>query len=347
MVREEYKVNIIGQYVTHKSFGIGKIIGYANNLIAVSFPIGEKKFILPDAFGTFLYATDSSFSEYIEVMKSDKEKSYLEEKEKKLEELKSTAINKSKTYSNSYKKPFQANIAFKCNYCDGGKSDKQVGFQGVCSDEVIHNNIAIDKRTWCSSDDSTCLDYFNGDISREELDELCDEDGFVCYESQMLRDWRALAGIVQNGDRKGERMKLHQIERNSLCILTTRNPRSKESDRYIFAVFLIDDIYEGDSENEGYVSSSSKYRLKLSPNEAQKMLLWNYHANQKKPEKATWSSGLHRYFNDDIAVQILSDIVELKRGTTDFELAEEFLNHLCEINGITEIKEPYGALRRS
>ncbi|VDN47260.1 conserved protein of unknown function [Petrocella atlantisensis] len=339
-------MDIKGQEVTHKIFGQGTIIEFNKSTITVSFSVGEKKFKIPEAFGPFLQAIDDGFSLYVKSLKKEIENIEAIEKEIKIKEADIKRNNEIKEKPKGYKKLARANIAFKCNFCDGGKSDKQVGFDGVCSDSIIHNNIEVEHRTWCSSENSACLDYYKGEISREELDAKCNDGGFVCYESQMLREWKALAGIVQNGDRKGEPMKLHQVQNNSLCVLTTRNPETTERERFIFAVFLVDDTYEGDNMDEGYVSTTSKYKLKLSPVEAEKMLFWNYHFNGSKPEMPVWSSGLHRYFQDNVAVQILNDIVELKKGTSDYELAKDFLNHLCKINSITEIDKPNGALKR-
>lgn len=340
------EMNILGQIVTHKVYGRGSVIENDKSLIVVSFSAGEKKFMFPEAFGSFLLADDESFSVYVETLKKEKEQVEAEAKARESEEIviKQAAVKKETSTRN--KKLSRANVAFKCNFCDGGKSDRQVGFEGVCSDSIISNNIAVEHRTWCGSEDSPCSDYYNGKITREELDAKCKDDGFVCYESQMLRDWKALAGIVQNGDRKGEPMKLQQVQNNSLCVLTTRNPGSTENERYIFAVFLVDETYEGDNRAEGYVSTSSKFKLKLSPNEARKMLFWNYHCNSNNPGIPAWNSGLHRYFQDDVAAQILHDIVEVKNGTPDHALAEEFLNHFCKINGITDIDRPNGALKR-
>jgi hypothetical protein len=185
-------------------------------------------------------------------------------------------------------------------------------------------------------------------MTRDELDSICKDDGFVCYESQMLREWKAMAGIVQHGENKGKPMKLNQVQTNSLCVLTIRDPQSKEKDRYIFAVFLVDDTYEGDGREEGYVSTKSEYKIKLTPTEARSLLFWNYHANDNQPEVAVWSSGLHRYFGDDQAVQILRDIAKIKRGTEEEELSERFLQHFCRINGvdISTIKGLSGALKK-
>lgn len=126
-------------------------------------------------------------------------------------------------------------------------------------------------------------------------------------------------------------MKLNQVQNNSLCVLTTRDPNSIESERYIFGVFLVGKNYKGGNESEGFVMAKSKYRIELSPKEAHKMLFWNYHSNNNDPNVAVWSSGLHRYFKDDEAIQILSDIAKLKQNTKEQELANDFLNYFGSI----------------
>lgn len=252
------------------------------------------------------------------------------------------------------------NIAFKCNYCDGGKSEQQIGYDGACSDEVIHHNIVIKHRVWCEydgSDDagtdrSPCRAYFNGEISRQELDNICSSDGYVCHESQMLRDWRAFAGFVRHGKNAGQPIKIKtNVPPNSLCVLTTRDldKSAKERERYIFAVFLVDESYGGDDDIDGYVSTTSEYKIKLSPEEAHELLYWNYYKNLNKPDSVKWGSGLYRYLDDIQAAQILQDIAQVKNGTADETLAKEFFAHFCQINNIQsdEIPKAQGALRLS
>lgn len=250
------------------------------------------------------------------------------------------------------KKQMRANIAFKCNYCDGGSTENSIGFKGVCSDDIIHNNIYVDKRTWCSSEDCPCLQYISGNITRFELEEYMHgdvESGYVCYESQMLRNWRAFAGIVQTGERKGMPMKLNQVQRNSLAVLTTRLPYTNEQSRFIFAVFLVDESYEGDERDAGYVGTNSKYKISLSLEEAQQLFFWDYHANQNQASIPAWNSGLHRYFDDIQATQILKDIVSLKKGSADEEICKEFLEYFCTVNNVelNDVPLPNGALKRS
>ena len=121
-----------------------------------------------------------------------------------------------------------------------------------------------------------------------------------------------------------------------MAVLTTREPGKLEHDRLIFGIFLVDETYEGDYYNEGYVSTQSKYKISLSINEARKIKFWNYYANVNSPEKISWGQGLYRYLSDIQAASILNDIYEIKKGTKDEVLSKEFLNEFCRINNISD-----------
>lgn len=337
-------MNIVGHKVTHKSLGNGTVVNQTDEYICVLFSGGEKKFQYPDIFEYFLTLEDQVLQEkIIEEINRLKQEKAAHMKEKILPVKAQTTSTKRKKA-----RELRPNIAFKCNYCDGGKSPFSIGFNGVCSDSVIRYNICTEHRTWCSSKDSPCSEYLYGKRTRAELDAEVKNGGFVCYESQMLRDWQAMAGIVQHGERKGQPMRLRHVQPNSLCILTTREPGATEAERMIFAVFLIGKTYDGDDYDEGFVSAQSKFKLALSPNEARKMQFWRYHANENKSEKESWSSGLHRYLTDKQAVQILRDIVKLKKGTRDEKLSLEFLTMFCENVGldVEKVGAPDGVLER-
>lgn len=240
------------------------------------------------------------------------------------------------------------NIVFKCNYCDGGSSQKHIGYMGACSYDTIRYNIEVAKHSWCSDPECPCNQYYYGELDGHALDELCVDGGFTCYESKMLKEWTASAGTYLTKDRKMEPKKIRNVQVNSLAVLTTRMPYAQEEERFIFGVFLVDDADEGNNVNEGFVRSDSQYRIELSPEEAKQLLFWNYHANDTKPERAVWGQGLYRYTNNIEATQILRDIVMVKKDPREKKFAEEFLAHFCAIKKINlaEISEPNGALKR-
>lgn len=334
-------MNLTGQLVVHKAFGEGKVIDHTGAYLSVLFGEGEKRFIYPDSFQTFLRAKDEPLHAAIQhelaeaqaqkqSLQREKETAALLEREKAAEKRLVHAKPKERAYP-------RANIAFKCNYCNGGKSSERIGFHGVCSEAVIRYNIKEKNHVWCSSPDSPCRQYYDGIItSYSELENMLNEAGqsYVCYESAMLRDWRAFAGVAQTGEHKGRPMKLKQVQINSLAVLTTRLPNEPEENRLIFAVFLVDDTYEGDAREEGYVSTSSRYKIEMTPSEAQKLKFWNYYSCPNAPEVIKFGSGLHRYLSDEQAAQILRDIAALKKRTAQESLAREFLDYFGRVNGI-------------
>ena len=338
--------NIIGKKVEHELWGTGTIISQENSGISVQFDDDEKRFAYPDAFRQFLTTQDAELQQ--QVQHDMREKQEQEDKRKVIWAV-DTAVHIPSKTKGKVKKVERANIAFKCNYCDGGATPDSIGFNGICSDESIKYNIEKAKHVWCSNPDGACRQYRDRKISRNELCDRLKDGGSVCYESTMLRDWKASAGLVQAGIDRGKPMRLLKVQANSLAILTTREPYDTDDKRFIFAVFLVDESFEGDARDEGYVTTNSNWKIALTPHEAHKMLFWNYYANENAPENIKFGSGLHRYISDEQAVQILKDIIEIKKEPSEKRFAQEFLQHFCTINGIAanDVPSPNGALLRS
>ncbi len=354
-------MELCGEAVNHKSFGRGKIVDFSNSYITVLFEESkeEKKFAYPVAFGAFLKLENESFIKQIEedkhaIAQREAEDKRIKEERAKLYTATESQNNRlKKTKNSAVKSSDKNNIAFKCNYCDGGSSKKVVGYRGVCSDDTIKHNINIAKHVWCSQPENMCNKYLKGEISREEVCGFYEAtksefSKSVCYESQMLEIWIAGAGVTQNGDEKGKPMSLRNAKANSLALLTTKLPNAEDKDRFIFAVFLIDENHEGDNRDEGYVGANPKYRMYLSLDEAKEVKFWDYYFNPNKPEKIVFGSGLHRYLTDIQSAQVLKRICELKRGTSEEEFSKEFFEHYCRIKGldVTGIPIPDGALQR-
>jgi len=343
-------MKIVGASVTHKTFGTGTVIEHSDTRVTIDFNGQLKPFPYPGAFDGFLSACDSELQSSItDLIHEQKEKERLE---KEAAQRREEALKlKRQTVGSIRAKnpPKRMNIAIKCTYCDGGRSKDVVGFSGICSKANMVYNVKTAKRTWCSDPtDSRCRKYLDGEMTRAELEYEYRNEG-LCYESYMLEQWRAYAGRVQKeGERKGKPMKMKGVQRGSLCILTTRLPDDTgEGDRFIFGVFLIDEYFEGDERDEGYVSADQFYRLSLTPDEAKQMLYWWYHKNGNASEKPKWSQGLHRHINNEESALILRDIAVIKQDTEDAELAQEFYEHFCTINGTNPAELPeeaYGAL---
>ena len=354
-------MDMCGQVVTHKVFGKGKIIEFANNYVIVLFDgsKAEKKFTYPSSFGTFLKMENKDIIIQIDKDKDEiaseeaESKRIIEEQAKVEVEVKAKGKGGRRVKKASSKTSDRNNIAFKCNFCDGGSSEESVGFKGVCSDETIKYNINVGKHIWCSKKENMCYKYLKGEVSREDICAFYDttkaEFGkSVCYESQMLGIWKAGVGITQGSEEKGKPAALRNVKANSLAVLTTKFPHAEDEERFIFAIYLIEASYEGDSKDAGYVGANPKYRMQFSPEEARQLKFWDYYFNPQKPEKIFLRVGQHRYLTDAQSAQILKKVCEIKKGTPEEDLSKEFLGFFCRIKklNIDNISVPNGALKR-
>ena len=345
-------MDFTGKKVVHKTWGEGTVSFHKHPYLKVQFGNETKNLLFPDAFREAMVFASGEDQMQVRQMIAEHEWENLKKVASWTSKVpdKPVATNRKAAVSapKAPKKIDRPNIVFKCNFCDGGSSKYHIGYMGACSDKQIRYNVQVAHHSWCSDPTCPCTQYLNGEIDGYQLDEMCRNGGFVCYESQMLREWTAFAGYVLKGDRKEEPKKIRNVQINSLAVLTTRKPEMPEEDRFIFGVFLVDDADEGNNLSEGFVKSNSQYRIELTPAEAVQLKFWNYHANDNSPEKAAWSQGLYRYTTDAEAVQILRDIVGIKRVPAERKFAEEFLVHFCKMKGINpaEVPEPRGALKR-
>ncbi|NLJ76709.1 MAG: hypothetical protein GX325_05560 [Peptococcaceae bacterium] len=97
---------------------------------------------------------------------------------------------------------------------------------------------------------------------------------------------------------------------------------------------------------DGFIPAHSEYRLRLSEQESEKMLFWNYYINKKYPHRMTWNTGRHRYLDNKWVAQILQDIVSLKRLPQEREHVQRFFKYFCRMNEIDmeKLPGPKGAL---
>ncbi len=327
--------------VCHTKFGIGTVVESNSSTLYVEFPSEQRRiqFQFPKAIGSYLTIKGSAIQRKFDEMMNRKE---LRE-ERMLEECYNYAIDhffsekfelqeklpKKRKVNRTGGKPHRSNVAFKLNYCDGGKNAKCIGFNGACSDAVIRHNIEKEHRFWCSDPQSACRQYYDGQISYRELKHECDDGGFVCYESAVLRDWIGYAGLDANRTPRVIRCAVPM----KLGIFTTILPNERE--RIIFGAFLMSEIFEGDDDEQGMIHADQEYRLELTPNEARQVRFWEYYRNVKKPNNHQWSSGLIRYFDDETAVRILQAMESAKKDIAGKRQARRLLERYCEVNHIT------------
>lgn len=227
------------------------------------------------------------------------------------------------------------NLAFKATYCDGKKlSDTEVGFHGLCSEQNIQENCKGTGTRWCQNFDCACRQYFKKKTTYKQLRKEFRESGGFCMESRLLNDWTAYAEYSwKNGPKPRV---IRNSEENKLAVLTTRFPNDTESERKVFAVFIIGNLFEGDSEYCGEVTAHSRYRLELTMEQSKQIDFWDFYQNTNNPKKKKWGQGIFRYMYDKDCAELLYQIIQIKKGTEDFELAKEMYHYYCQHNGIKE-----------
>lgn len=345
-------MKLVNQTVVHKLFGEGTVVAHSGDYLTVRFSKEEKKFITPDIFTTFLKCKDEKLQVELEAAFAEKQEATAqkarEDREKAAREAKKRAEEaariSSKRTPTQPRKSNENNLAFKCNFCNGGCGNACIGYKGACSDEQIRYNIEVREHSWCSNVNSPCRQYLDGVISRAELDAMS-VDGFVCYEARMLTAWTAAAGEdldEKSGVSQGRR--IQDASSNSLAVLTTRYPEAEEEDRIIFGVFVTGEAIEGDDTNAGYVVAKEDYAIELTPDEAKQMKFWHYYKNSDGGIR--WSQGLYRYMKDPACARILSDIVDVKTDPAEKAHAQKVLEYYCKIKGIDaeEIPVANGAI---
>lgn len=165
---------------------------------------------------------------------------------------------------------------------------------------------------------------------------------------QVFDEWLVSSGTIQSGANKGQPNKAARLRPNSACILTVRDADVPETERRILGLFMVTDSYTGELDEDGMIPAHAEFRIRLSEEEAEKMLFWNYYVNKNYPHRMTWNAGRFRYFDNVWTAQMLKDIIALKKDKEDLEQAERFLATFCDMNLIDRdnIPEPNGALKR-
>jgi len=167
-------------------------------------------------------------------------------------------------------------------------------------------------------------------------------------QERSLSDWKVFSGEIKSGSNKGKPNKPIRLHQNSAVLLTAIDANAPEKDRRILGVYMVNEKFIGKLCEDGNIPAHSIYKLRLTEQESDQMLFWEYYVNEKLPEKMTWNTGKYRYFDNSWMAQILQDIISMKSDSEEKELAEQFFAHFCKMNQITEQELPKrnGALMR-
>ena len=322
--------------------GVGHIVSLTEKIITVQFGEKQMKFSFPSVFNELLTMKNDSLQHDIKELCDNETYAINRQKEERLTEFESRFAPVPDPKPEKLKREKQirdnSNIAIKCSYCDGGKSDTVFGYQGVCSDEVLHQNVSIIRRPWCSASTCECKRYSNGEIDRAELEQKNSDGKFICYESRLLRDWVASAGRHQSEKRNDKPIKMTNARVNRLCVLTTKQANELEVERKIFAAFVISEVEAGDDKVEGNVHAHPRFRIDLTPEEAEQVHFWNFHKNKSKPEIPFWGSGLLRYLTDAQSINILKGMMEAAVDPAKKAHILEVLEYYCRVTAAAASK---------
>ena len=167
-------------------------------------------------------------------------------------------------------------------------------------------------------------------------------------QQNVFTDWQVFTGKVQSGKNKNQPNRATRLHPNSAAILTARELNHPETERRILGLYMVNETFSGSLSDDEIVPSHAEFRIKLTDQEAEKVLFWNYYINNNYPHRTTWNSGKYRYFDNVWTAQILNDIIVLKTDEEQITEAKNFLKYFCQMNAIDidNIPEANGALKQ-
>src|SRR5690625_3122088 len=104
LYKERMLMNLINEEITHKVFGEGNIVDHDESIITIDFNEDTKKFVYPDAFGSFITLNDRETAKSLKkvLLKREMEEEALErkrEEEKEQQALEQQRREKMKNHS--------------------------------------------------------------------------------------------------------------------------------------------------------------------------------------------------------------------------------------------------------
>lgn len=208
------------------------------------------------------------------------------------------------------------NLAFKCNYNDGGDRGFE-GFGGTCSNGNIVHNVKTNPRPWCSAQSNPCRKFYKNGFRGTR-------PHHPCYESQIMSRWGFGPGTIQTENRSGEPIRIADARVGKVALLTTRHPRyDTERERMVFGVYRIERITQDES-GEIWIEGSDNQAIRLSESAAFALPYWRFKklGSNKKPD---WRTGLVRYMSDREVTNFLHSLSPHLQSPQDRTILEQLL----------------------
>lgn len=279
-------MNLLNEKVIHNVFGKGKIVNQNESFISIDFNKDIKKFVYPDAFGTFISLKNRDIAKSLDKIISKREKEEKALAKEREEKRKQKAL-------------------------------EQLRLQQL-ENHKIHESSQI--ALWLNENE----------------------------QQSVFTDWQVSTGEILSGPNKGQPHRAARLRPNSLALLTVRGKDQEEMERKIIGLYMVSETFAGNHSEDGLIPAHADFKMKLTGQEAEKMLFWNYYKNKNYPDRLTWNSGKFRYFDNVWAMQILRDIISLKTDEDEIKYATNFLEYFAEMNflDLHSIPEESGALKQ-
>lgn len=229
------------------------------------------------------------------------------------------------------------NIAFKCNYNDGGDKDF-IGFHGTCTNGNILRNVKTHPRPWCSNPLNACSQFVDSEFRGTR-------PTTPCYESRIIDDWRFSPGFYHKGMRAGTPIPMNHSRVGKVALLTTRHPdRDYESARVVFGVYKIEKVSQINNQPI-WVQGSADHAIRLSKTVALALPYWRFKTRHEGQAPA-WGSGLFRYLSDRDVSNFLHALRPLLKSSHDRMVLEELLQCCGNLPAEMDDEDPDGDIAR-
>lgn len=159
--------------------------------------------------------------------------------------------------------------------------------------------------------------------------------GFIDNDRNDVIDSRTiLSGKYRTGDNRGKPRIPTRICPNSVCLLTFRDEKDLEENRYIWGAFMTKEDFIGSECRDGIIPAHDKYQVFLNDDDSKKLKFWPYLKDETKGKTIRWGSVEIKYFSNTTMACILDDILKMNQKTKQKQLCKEFLDHFCKLNKI-------------
>ncbi len=141
-------------------------------------------------------------------------------------------------------------------------------------------------------------------------------------------------GIYRSGINHGQPRVASRFYPNTACLLTRRNKKEPEENRYIWGVFMVRDDFVGAKCEDGIIRAHDKYQIFLSEQEREQLLFWKYFEPAGDGAGRKWGTVEFKYLPNPTMARILGDICRIKYETDQRRLCEQFIEYFCGLNKI-------------